>query len=231
MIRLYVAADLSEQSAVVLSEKQHHYVRHVMRLGVGDEIFLFNGRDGLWQSVITGSDKKKTTLTAQKMVQAQTPVLGADLYMALVKKEAFDLVVQKAVELGARSIHPIICARSVVSKANVERLQQIAVEAAEQCERLNVPTVYTPVSLVQAVRELPIGQPLAFLNERGQSKGVLKRFSEPAFFIGPEGGFTPDEIRLMSTPETAVSVHLDGTILRAETAAIAALSCYAFDIF
>lgn len=231
MIRLFVMADLTTGSEIRLDEKQHHYVLHVMRLHVGEKILLFNGRDGLWQGLFQQLDKKAARVLLQEQIQAQTPLEGADLYMAVIKKEAMDLVVQKAVELGVRSIHPVLCARSVVSRINRERLQQIAVEAAEQSERLNVPAVLPAVSLTQAVSDVASDTALAFLNERGQNTGELKRGQSVAFFIGPEGGWTPAEIQLMGAHPRAVSVHLGQTILRAETAAMAALSCYAFDIF
>ncbi len=231
MIRLFVSADLAEKSCITLDEKQHHYVRHVMRLNAGDELLLFNGRDGLWRAQIERLDKKQALVRGIEQVQAQTNCTGADLYMALVKKEAMDFVVQKAVELGVRAIHPVICARSVVSKINRERLQQIAVEAAEQCERLTVPVVQTPVSLAQALDEIPERQAVAFLNERGENAGRLKRGQAAAFFIGPEGGWTPIEIKQLAAHPRAVGIHLDGTILRADTAALTALACYQFDIF
>lgn len=231
MIRLYVPDELEEGCCVSLSEKQHHYVLHVMRLHVGADVLLFNGRDGLWRSEIDVLDKKKAILTARARVQAQTPLDGADLYMAVVKKEAMDLVVQKAVELGARSVHPVVCTRSVLSKINQPRLQQIAVEAAEQCERLCVPVVHAAVSLGEALKSVPTDKRIVFLSERGESSGVLERGQQMAFFIGPEGGFTPAEIELMAAQAGAVSLHLGSTILRAETAAMAALACYAFDIF
>ena len=231
MIRLFVMADLTAGDVVTLSEKQHHYVLHVMRLHAGEPVLVFKGRAGLWQGHFQQLDKKAARVFLQEQIQPQTPLEGADLYMAIIKKEAMDLVIQKAVELGVRSIHPVLCARSVVSKINQERLQQIAIEAAEQCERLNVPCLYPAVSLVQAVADLPVGQMLAFLNERGAQAGQLTRNQDVAFFVGPEGGFTPAEIQLMSSYPKAVSVHLGQTILRAETAAVAILSCYAFDIF
>lgn len=231
MIRLFVMADLTAGDVVTLSEKQHHYALHVMRLHAGEPVLVFNGRDGLWQGIFQQLDKKAARVFLQEQIQPQTPLEGADLYMAIIKKEAMDLVIQKAVELGVRSIHPVLCARSVVSKINQERLQQIAIEAAEQCERLNVPAVLPPVSLADALAHIPHNQVVAFLNERGENQGLLKRQEPVAFFVGPEGGFTPAEIQLMRAHPNAVSVHLGQTILRAETAAIAALSCYAFDIF
>lgn len=231
MIRLFVSADLAAGGMVRLDEKQRHYVLHVMRLRVEESVLLLNGRDGLWRGVLTRLDKKAADVLLQEQIQEQTPLTGADLYMAVIKKEAMDLVIQKAVELGVRSIHPVLCARSVVSKINRERLQQIAVEAAEQSERLNVPTVFQAVSLTQAVSDVAGDTALAFLNERGQNVGQLKRGQSVAFFIGPEGGWTPAEIQLMNAHPRAVSVHLGQTILRAETAALAVLSCYAFDLF
>lgn len=175
MIRLFVIADLTAGDVVTLSEKQHHYVLHVMRLHAGEPVLVFNGRDGLWQGIFQQLDKKAARVFLQEQIQPQTPLEGADLYMAIIKKEAMDLVIQKAVELGVRSIHPVLCARSVVSKINQERLQQIAIEAAEQCERLNVPAVLPPVSLADALAHIPHNQVVAFLNERGENQGLLKR--------------------------------------------------------
>lgn len=228
MIRLFTDLDLHEQTPISLSAEQGHYLLHVMRLSVGDKITLFNGRDGEWAAELIELSKKSVRVIPVEQTRKQTNEPGGILYMALIKKDPLDMVVQKATELGVSEIHFIQTDRTVVGKINIKRLTQIATEAAEQSERLSVPKLFDVCPLKQAlstVRQTPV-----YLSERGKSVGALNRKNIYAFFVGPEGGWSPAEIAFFEQSK-AQSVHLGRLILRAETACCAILACQAFDIF
>lgn len=231
MIRLYVTDDLNTGRRIYADEKQHHYLSHVMRVRVQDELLLFNGRDGEWLAKITEITKKQTVFTPERQTRAFQATTGAVLAQALIKKEAFDFVLQKATELGVQKIIPIISARSVVPQLNMERARHILIEAAEQCERLDVPVLMPPVRLPAFLSDLPATQTLVYLNERGSTTGALNKQMNPCFIVGPEGGWTPEEISLFSAHPFAVSVNLGRLILRAETAAVSVLAAHRFDLF
>lgn len=231
MIRLFVEHPLEKGVRFSLGEKQAHYVMHVMRVKEGQSILIFNGKDGLFEGVLAGVGKKGCDVSVLKQIEKQPIEEGVDLYFSMVKKEAMEWIIEKATELGVQNLHPVISARSVVHKMNRERMKLIAAEAAEQSERLNVPEVYEPVEFKRMLAEWPKDTKLVYLNERGAFEGVLERGAKMAFLVGPEGGFTPDELKALGEMSNAISVNLGKQILRAETACVAVLACARFKMF
>lgn len=227
MIRLFTLSDIRPTLPVSLSDNQRHYLLHVMRRRVGDEVLIFNGRDGEWSATVRALDKKTGSLMPHTQTRPQTPGKALFLCPALIKKENMDWVFQKATELGVSDIYPLLTEHTVVSHLNEERAVSQLIEAAEQCERLTVPNLHSLQSLRAVLSDLPTGIIPVCLSERGTTTTPLRADQAYAFFIGPEGGWTSDELALFQK-FSAVFWHLGDTILRAETAAVAALSCARF---
>ena len=228
MIRLFVESRLYAGAAVVPDEKQIHYLKNVMRCDVGEQVLLFNGQDGEWAAVVSQFDKKRFMFAVGYRTRAQTALPVTVLCPALIKKEPMDLVLQKATELGVTRIQPLITRHTVVRQFNLERARLIVREAAEQCERLCVPRVDAPITTDDFLKTVASDETLIFLTERGQTNGSCFTPEKACFVIGPEGGWTPDEIKRFAAVKNGVFCHLGQTILRAETAALAALACRAF---
>ena len=223
MIRLFVESELKEKSQVELSVFQTHYLCHVMRLKDDDEIACFNGYQGEWLGTLS-SHKKKAFLIIQKQLKKQTKLSECILCPALIKKESMDFVWQKATELGVTKIYPIIAERSVVKSFNQTHVLSVVHEACEQCERMDVPEIMAPDTLENTIQKLQDEACLIWLSERGESADC--DFNQtPAFFVGPEGGWSPKEQKLLRE-KTNTEWHFGQTILRAETACLAALSIY-----
>lgn len=225
MIRLFTKALLGAKQAVELSDDQVHYLLHVMRQKEGDRLSLFNGLDGEWLGVIETLNKKQGIVRLEQLNRPQEAEPSIILCPAIIKKENMDLVLQKATELGASEIFPLLTERTVVPKLNLVRAQNIVTEAAEQCERLTVPTVHEPVKLVDLWRTLPQKVRVVCLAERGQTTQSDKGESVPALCVGPEGGWTEKELALFEKNK-ADFWHFGHAILRAETASIVALACF-----
>lgn len=227
--RLHVDADLAEGSELTLVDAQANYLKNVMRLSPGDGLLLFNGRDGEWAVRIAAVDKKRVTLAAERRVRDQTEPTGVALLFAPLKHARLDYMVQKAVEMGAGRLTPVITRRTQVARVNLDRMRANVVEAAEQCGVLSVPEVDEPESLERALAAWPADRPLVFCDEgadladpidalrplRGRPLGVL---------IGPEGGFDPSERAGLLRLSQVVRLSLGPRILRADTAAVAALA-------
>lgn len=231
MIRLHIAADLVPAAELVLDEGQSRYLAAVMRQAVGDEVLLFNGRHGEWRARITAVGKRAVSLAllAQARPQAVGPDL--DLVVALVKRARLETIVEKAAELGARRIRPIVTARTNADHTRVDRLQAIAAEAAEQTGRLDVPQVFEPVKLERLVADWPAGRRLLFCDEAGDARPVTKAVADGdgapwSILIGPEGGFSPAERETLRALPYATPASLGPRILRADTAAISALTLW-----
>jgi len=232
MIRLFTTDSLALGADVPLTEAQTHYLLHVMRQKAGAELTLFNGQDGAWTATLTTLTKKNGMARVHTQTQAQPSARPCILCPALIKKEPMDWLLQKATELGATEIRPMLTQRTVVNRLNRGRAQAIVIEAAEQCERLIVPHVFDPQPLAEVLRNLPRDVQVIYLHERSTAPlPKIPATASVAFLIGPEGGFTPDEFELMARHPNAAALHLPGTILRAETAALAALSCWQFRVF
>ena len=227
-VRLYVNEPLFQGQKVTLDEKQHHYLYHVMRLQEKEKLLLFNGKEGEWLAEISVLNKKQALLSVQSQTRRQDdePPLDAWLCFAPIKKDCMDIVIEKATELGVSRLVPVITQRTVVSKISTEKMFLKLTEAAEQCERLSVPTIEKPCSLDTFLAQFPKDRTLFFLNER-ENGGILTGPERPvAFLIGPEGGFTPAEMQKVSAFPFAKSIHFGRRILRAETASIAALAAW-----
>lgn len=228
MIRLFINEKLEEGMVFPLDEQKTHYLIHVMRCNAGDEILLFNGKDGEFRGKINQISKKKYACYILEQTRKQEKTPSCILCPAIIKKENMDIVLQKATELGVSEIFPVITERTVVRHFNLERAKLIVAEASEQSERLDCPVIHEPVYLYDLFQKLPQDIALFFLSERGKTSLKKITVKRPAFLIGPEGGFTEKEVSYILGQPCVSSIHLGTTILRAETASIAILSCWQY---
>lgn len=229
--RLYVDAELAAGCPLWVTEQQAHYLLNVMRLAAGAEVALFNGRHGEWRAEITETGKKKACLTPIEQLRAQAAEPDLWLLFAAVKRDRIDLIVEKATELGVSVLQPVFTERTVISRVNEDRLAAIAMEAAEQCERLTLPSLRSPLSLQASLAKWPEGRILLMMDESGEGKPIAEILAglppgPAALLVGPEGGFAKTELDALSRLPFAVRVGLGPRILRADTAVISALSCY-----
>ncbi|MBF0335593.1 MAG: 16S rRNA (uracil(1498)-N(3))-methyltransferase [Alphaproteobacteria bacterium] len=227
-VRLHVDACLAEGADVAVSPAQAHYLGSVMRLGPGDPVILFNGRDGEWASRLAEVTRKAARLVVETRLRPQTPEPDVWLLFAPPKGPRLDFVTEKATELGAALLRPVFTRRSVVTRVNEEKMRAHLIEAAEQCERLTVPVLAPPAPLDRALAEWPSDRRLFVLAEHGPSRPLAEALTPgPAgFLVGPEGGFDKTELDALAGLPFAVAVGLGPRILRAETAALAALACW-----
>ncbi|HEY8574162.1 16S rRNA (uracil(1498)-N(3))-methyltransferase [Phenylobacterium sp.] len=231
MIRLFVNAALGAGAELVLDEGQSRYLGAVMRAQAGDELRVFNGRDGEWRALVAKVAKRAVTLQVIDAARPQGAGPDLDLVVALVKRAPLETIVEKAAELGARRVRLAITERTNADHTRVDRLQAIAVEAAEQTGRLDVPQVLEPVRLEKLIGGWEPGRRLLFCDEAGDAKPVLEALTgQPvgpwAILIGPEGGFSPKEREALRGLPFAIAVSLGPRILRADTAAISALTLW-----
>lgn len=223
-IRLYVPELPAPETEFAVPEGQVHYLATVMRLAEGDTLRVFNGLAGEWRAQITKISRKAAMLKMQVQTRPAAPEPDAWLCFALLKRQKTDMVVEKATELGVSVIQPIITARTNADHVNLERLRAIAIEAAEQCERLHVPEIRTPKKLSELLNNWPQRQ-LYIADERRTSALLGPAEAMSALMIGPEGGFTDKELEDIARQVPSVArVSLGSRILRAETAAIAGLA-------
>jgi 16S rRNA (uracil1498-N3)-methyltransferase len=225
--RLHVTDALSAGGTVALVDDQAHYLRNVLRLEPGAAVALFNGRDGEFRAVITEAGKKACRLTVETLLRPQVPVADVWLCFAPIRQGRIEMIVEKATELGASRLLPVITRRTQMQKVNAERLAAHAREAAEQCERLDVPEVAAAVTLEKLLGDWPQDRRLFVCAERSDAPSLLQAAagSGPcALLVGPEGGFAPEEFEQVSALPQVVTVSLGPRILRAETAAVAALA-------
>jgi 16S rRNA (uracil1498-N3)-methyltransferase len=229
--RLYIDAALSQGQSIEPSAEQAHYLLHVLRVKAGEVIRLFNGRDGEWRSSVSGLTKKSVMLAVQEQIRA--PQTEPDLWLcaAPIKKAHFDYMIEKATELGVAVIQPILTARTQIREVNVERCRAIAIEAAEQSDRLTIPEIRKPVTLADMAAKWPEARRLIVCAEWGDASPIGQALPTAtlfpaAIFTGPEGGLAADELEKLRALSQAIFVRLGPRILRADTAAIAALTCW-----
>lgn len=230
MIRLFVDQPLSAGVVLEPAFDQARYLTGVMRKGVGDALLLFNGRDGEWRAEITEVSKRGCVLTAieRTRVQAGTPDL--ELIVALVKRNRLETIVEKAAELGCRRVRLAITRFTQADHTRVDRLQAIATEASEQTGRLDVPEIIAPEKLDRILDGWPAGRRLMFCDEGGDVRPALAALLTTeggwSILIGPEGGFSPEERDRLRRENFVTPVGLGPRILRADTAAISALTLW-----
>ncbi len=223
-IRLYVPAALAADACIEVSEAQAHYLGTVMRRRPGDAVRVFNGRDGEFAARITSIRRGRASLGIDRQVRPQTPEPDVWLVFALLKRDATDLVLQKATELGVAELHPVITEHTNTHRANMQRLLSIAVEAAEQCERLTVPRLHEPRVLADLLAAWPSDRRLFAAVERISAQSIPPVSGPRALLVGPEGGFTTAELDALRAHPFVTPVTLGPHILRAETACIAGLA-------
>jgi 16S rRNA (uracil1498-N3)-methyltransferase len=229
--RLYVADDLASGVGIALDGDQAHFLRNVLRSRPSDRVALFNGRDGEWAADITEVGKRFVRLTAGD--QARPQAVEADIWLAFapIKRARIDFIAQKATELGATVLWPLFTQFTAMERVNIDRLRANAIEAAEQCGRLTVPEIREPVRFDQLLDAWPSNRRLICCDETGAGAPIVEAIgaseaSVAGLLIGPEGGLSKEELdRLDKTPNVC-RVSLGSRILRADTAALAALACW-----
>ena len=223
--RLFVRAQLGEGVRVDLDAGQANYLGNVMRLGEGAELLVFDGSSGEWLARISEAGKKRMALTVERRTREPEAIPDVWLAFAPVKRTQTDWLVEKATELGAAKLIPVITHRTIAERVKLERLGSIAIEAAEQCGRTRLPTIDVPVSLAQFLKQAD--RAIYFADEGGGQPAATAFKPGPAVILtGPEGGFTDDERAAIRGVSNAIPVSLGPRILRAETAALAALAAY-----
>jgi 16S rRNA (uracil1498-N3)-methyltransferase len=230
-VRLFVDVDLGESTRVTLQDTQSHYLLHVMRAGVGSRLRLFNGRDGEWLATVRETGRRNTILSCEEQTSPQRDVPDVWLVFAPIKRVPADYVAQKATELGVRALQPVLTHRTIVSRVNLDRVRANAIEAAEQSGRLGVPDVHAPLHLPVLLDGWDRARTLIFCDESGEANSITRVLVEQgntpcAILSGPEGGFDSGERALLHGMPFVVPVALGKRILRADTAALAALAIW-----
>lgn len=223
--RLYVAQALAEGAALTLEGAPANYLAAVLRLGPGDRVKLFDDSTGEWLAEIVEAGRKRVTLSAGARLREREAVPDLWLLFAPIKRGRIDWLVEKATELGVARLVPVVTRRTVVERLNLDRLRAHAIEAAEQCERTALPDLAPPVKLDALLRDWPADRALFFADEAG-GEPLRAEPGPAALLIGPEGGFTDEERAAIRALPAARAVTLGPRILRADTAALAAISLW-----
>ena len=225
--RLFVREPLSAGANVELDAAQANYLGNVLRLGIGAELLVFDGQSGEWLARIAQAGKKRMTLAVERRTREPEAIPDVWLAFAPVKRAQTDWLVEKATELGAGWLLPVMTQRTVAERVKLERLETIAIEAAEQCGRTRLPEIAEPITLMALLASREPGRRLYFADESG-GEAPANAFAPGAalILIGPEGGFTDEERTMIRSAANAVPISLGPRILRAETAALAALACF-----
>lgn len=225
--RLYVEQQLAAGATLTLDGAAANYLGNVLRLGEGAQVKLFDDLTGEWLAKIKEAGKKRLSLQIVAHLRPREPVPDLWLLFAPIKRGRIDWIAEKATELGIARLVPVLTRRTIVERVNVERLRAHAVEAAEQCERTALPEVVQPQKLDTLLRAWPAERALLFADERGGAPlGASAGPGPAAILIGPEGGFTDEERAAIRALPSARPVSLGPRILRADTAAIAAIALW-----
>ena len=224
--RLFVKSKLAGGGEITLAKDQAHYLANVLRLKQGERLLLFNGRDGEWCGALRAVGKRGAKVMLEHQTRAQED--GPDLHylFAPLKRARLDYMAQKATEMGAAALRPVITRHTVAERVKTDRLLANAIEAAEQCNRTTVPAIAAPQSL-ESFLEIHDGRTLYFADEGGGEPAASTFRSGPSTILtGPEGGFTEEERATIRSEPNAIAISLGPRILRAETAALAAITTY-----
>lgn len=232
--RLYVDAPLAAGASVGLESQQAHYLLHVLRLKAGDPVLVFNGRDGEWRAKLAPAGKRAVSLAVGEPTRNQPEPGDLHYWFAPLKHSRLDYMVQKAVEMGAARLQPVLTRHTQVARVNLERMRANAVEAAEQCGILTLPAIAAPATLEQALADRDPARLLIFCDEDADVKDPIAALQAArkdhsgamplAVLIGPEGGFAEDERGALLQTPNVLRLALGPRILRADTAAVAALT-------
>jgi 16S rRNA (uracil1498-N3)-methyltransferase len=226
--RLYVETPLSEGREFALEKEHGHYLVHVLRLTSGDAVALFNAQDGEWLAYITTVTKKSVEVRIERNTASVQAPPDIDYLFAPLKHARLDYMVQKATELGARRLRPVITQRTIAERVNLERMKANAIEAAEQCNLVFVPEVFEPISLAKVLASWDPARHLIYCDETASLANpieALKNIKAPAaVLVGPEGGFTNEERAHLKSLAFVTAISLGPRIMRADTVAIAALA-------
>lgn len=228
--RLYVDADLATDAVIALDRSQSNYLGNVLRMSAGDPVLIFNGRDGEWQAAIAAG-KRADRLTVLRQTRAQDRLPDIAYAFAPLKHARLDYMVQKAIEMGAASLQPVVTRYTQASRVNTERMRANVVEAAEQCGILSIAAVGEPMNLSRFLEQRDADRLLIFCDEAAEVADPLAALAgaRPAsngidVLIGPEGGFADEERALLLRQPRILRLALGPRIMRADTAAVAALA-------
>jgi 16S rRNA (uracil1498-N3)-methyltransferase len=230
-LRLHVEAPLGTGLRVTPTEPQTHYLLHVMRAKRGDRVHLFNGRDGEWSANIAVVSKRSCSLDCERLIGSQRETPDIWLCFAPIKRTPADYLAQKATELGVRVLQPVMTRRTIVGRVNLERMRANAVEASEQSGRMSVPEIRSPLGLDKCLSTWPRERRLIFCDEYGDAPAMAdalrtERVQPSAILTGPEGGFAESERKTLRAQPFVSAVSLGPRIMRADTAALAALAIW-----
>jgi 16S rRNA (uracil1498-N3)-methyltransferase len=225
--RLFVRQPLGEGAVIELDSAQANYLGNVLRLREGSDLLVFDGHSGEWLARISEAGRKRMTLAIQRRTREPESIPDVWLAFAPVKRAQTDWLVEKATELGASRLVPVMTQRTIVDRVKVERLETIAIEAAEQCGRTRVPDISEPLPLAHLLKHRDSSRMLYFADEQGGEWPADAFTAGPSMLLtGPEGGFADDERAAIRAQPNAVAISLGPRILRAETAALASLALF-----
>jgi 16S rRNA (uracil1498-N3)-methyltransferase len=230
MTRLFVANNIEAGAEIALAPAQGHYLMHVLRLGEGDGILVFDGRNGEWQAKIVKARKGSCSIKFEQKLREQTEPQDIHYAFAPLKQARLDYMVQKATEMGASVLKPVITAHTAVPRLNLERMRANAIEAAEQCGILNVPGIEPAVKLDALLKACAkAGRAIVFCDERAAVEPPLDALAalkgrKITALVGPEGGFSKEERELLLSKDFVCPVSLGPRVMRADTAAVAILA-------
>jgi len=232
--RLYVDAPLGIETALSLEGPQAHYLLHVLRLKSGDPVLVFNGREGEWRARLAGASKRAASLTIEERTRSQPMPADLHYWFAPLKHSRLDYMVQKAVEMGASRLQPVMTRHTQAARVNLDRMRANAIEAAEQCGILTLPDIAAPLALESILAGREPGRLLVFCDEDAEVKNPLAALQGArgrntdamplAILVGPEGGFAEEERAALLRAPNVLRLALGPRILRADTAAVAALA-------
>jgi len=228
--RLFIDTDLDVDAMHVCTKDQSNYLRNVLRLADGDEILVFNGRDGEWRATLSHEGKRSCSLSIIQQHRLQAAGPDIDYLFAPLKRARLDYMVQKATEMGVASLRPVMTTRTVAARVNTARMRANVIEASEQCGILRMPEVFEPVGLPAILEKWPTGRTLLFADEAASNTSSLAAFegidrgAPVAVIIGPEGGFSHEERQMLGVLPDVRTISLGPRIMRADTAAVALLA-------